>query len=328
MENFLLKQITHLSATGSTCPPDFKPGEHKLSILFRSPVNKIQQMSREKGHAPGWDGGPRSWARKPQYSFGWDWGPILPSSGIHRPIYLQKWYDGRINWFRSTWKPDKLAGWLKSSIAIQTEEPGEYTLRATLSLDEKRYINQTTFYAVNPNSEVALDVEVTDAKPWFPQGYGDPILYEFEIELIRNRRTIHKIGERTGLRTVEWVQEKDEWGKSFFVRINGKDIYCKGANWVPSDSFPVRTDEKTLRRLFDFAKDSNMNMLRVWGGGLYEDSLFYRIADENGILIWQDFPYACSLYPDDPDFINDAVAEAKQAAKQLMQASIHCYLVR
>ncbi len=298
-------------------PDTLKPGLHRVEVLLRSPVQTIEALSRERGHAPAWDGGPRSWARKPQYSFGWDWGPILPTSGMHRPVYLQRWYDGRIGWYRYECEPAEEAWTVRVQATVQAPHTGEYRLLGSLQRNDNKVVDQTTFYAEAGANTVSLTFTVPDPDLWWPATEGESALYGLELELIRNRRSVHTIREHIGLRTVEWVEEPDKWGKSFYVRINGRDIFCKGANWVPGDSFTSRVTEQQVRRHFQLAIDAGMNMLRIWGGGQYEPAWYYRTADEMGLMIWQDFPYACSLYPDDLTFTHNGDLEARTAVQQL-----------
>ncbi len=298
-------------------PESLPPGEHTLEILFRSPVRTIRELADQRGHAPAFDGGPRSWARKPQYSYGWDWGPVLPSSGLMRPIFLQRWYDGRVAWWRSHCEPGKGCRKVHVQATVQVEESGEYRLLGSLARNTRKFVDQTTFYAEPGENTVELVFTVSDPDLWQPAGQGEPHRYELALELIRNRRTVHEVREPLGVRNVEWVEEPDEWGRSFKIRVNGRDVFCKGANWVPGDSFTPRVTEEQVRRLFQMALDAGMNMLRIWGGGQYEPPWFYRLADEMGLMIWQDFPYACSLYPDDPEFLANAEQEAHAAVQQL-----------
>ena len=152
---------------------------------------------------------------------------------------------------------------------------------------------------------------------WWPNGYGDQVLYPLNIKVKTGNDYVEK-NYKIGFRTVELVQDVLEKGRSFYFKINGIPIFAKGSNWIPSSIFPEKTsDKKTLERLLKSAKDTNMNMLRVWGGGVYESTLFYEIADELGIMIWQDFMFACSMYPTTPTFLESVREEVKQNMKRL-----------
>lgn len=144
-------------------------------------------------------------------------------------------------------------------------------------------------------------IEIENPKLWFPNGYGEPHLYTFKIVVKTSNEEATKM-VTTGLRTVRVIKEKDEYGESFIFEINGKKIFAKGANWIPADSILPRLKEKDYKELIKMAKDANMNMLRVWGGGIYEYDWFYNECDKNGIMVWQDFMFACAIYPDEFDF--------------------------
>ncbi|WP_313030497.1 glycoside hydrolase family 2 TIM barrel-domain containing protein [Soonwooa sp.] len=142
-------------------------------------------------------------------------------------------------------------------------------------------------------------------------------MYDFKVSVINKGKVIDCQTERIGLRTIELVQEKDEKGKSFYFKVNGKLLYIKGSNWIPADSFLPRITKEKYHKLIADAKDANMNMIRVWGGGIYEDEEFYKACDENGILVWQDFAFAGSFYPSDESFHENVKKEVKSQVKRL-----------
>jgi beta-mannosidase len=302
-------------------PPTFKTGEHELSVHFSSPTKAIDDLVKEKGAVPDSFGGNRGWVRKAGYSYGWDWGPILPTSGIFRPLYIQSWGFGRIGWFNHEFSPDGDGGKVLISGSIQSEINSDFRLTANLKRNGENLLVSKNVSCVNGNNSFQLQIEKEEFDLWWPNGYGEAALYDLTLKLSQDEVTIHQISEKIGLRTVEWVQEEDEIGKSFFIRVNGRAIFAKGANWIPTDNFLTRVPPELYRRQFEFSCNANMNMLRVWGGGLYEDPEFYRLANEFGIMIWQDFPYACALYPDDPDFRENAIDEAKKAVAALSRYS-------
>ncbi len=300
-------------------PDSIKAGEHKLEVLFRSPVKEVDRLVEEGGRVPDSFGGDRGWARKAQYSYGWDWGPILPTSGIWRDVYIQSWNKGRISWFSYGFERDGNKGILSVRIALKSLVTEPLELNLALEHDGEQINHHVHIDNINGNGETIIDTEVVIDKPklWWPAGHGDQVLYDLSISLISNKKELHRFREKIGLRTVEWIQEKDEWGKSYFLRLNGRDIFCKGANWIPSDSFIPRITPGVYTRHLELARDSHMNMLRIWGGGLYEDRHFYSEADRFGIMIWQDFPYACAFYPDDKDFRENVRIETLSAVAQI-----------
>jgi len=162
-----------------------------------------------------------------------------------------------------------------------------------------------------------LEIEITDPQLWWPNGHGDRPLYRVEVGLYRAGALLDSRTLQMGLRTLELRQEQDEFGKSFTFVVNDVPIFAKGANWIPADSFPTRITNAHLEYLVRSAAEANMNMLRVWGGGFYEEERFYDLCDRYGILVWQDFAFACSVYPDDEGFCENVRVEAVQNVRRL-----------
>lgn len=301
--------------------PDAVGGDrdHELEVTIRSPLATVDRIVEEKGPAPDSFGWHRGWARKAGYSYGWDWGPELPTSGVYRPVYFQCWFRGRIGWFRPEFRGDETRGTLAVRASSLLEQEGHWTLLGELAVDGKvsRVLSRDVTGA-GP-WEAALDFELNEPRLWWPAGEGEPHLYKLTLTLAHDGRPVHSVTEEIGLRTVEWVQEPDDWGRSFALRINGRDIFCRGANWIPGDSFLPRIQPGDLERSLGMARRAGMNMLRVWGGGLYEDPHFYRTCNRMGLMVWQDFMYACSLYPDDPAFRDNAQREARHVLADLLR---------
>ncbi len=166
-------------------------------------------------------------------------------------------------------------------------------------------------------NRVALDFVILKPELWWPNGLGKQALYRLRVRLIANKRLLDQAETRIGLRTLELRQKPDQWGKSFEFVVNGVPVFAKGGNWIPADSFPSRISKDRYRRLIKSVRDSNMNMLRVWGGGIYESNDFYDLCDEMGIMVWQDFMFACSMYPGDQEFLDNVRNEAIDNLKRL-----------
>lgn len=164
---------------------------------------------------------------------------------------------------------------------------------------------------------MSLPVSIENPHLWMPNGWGEPSLYKFTASLSVDGVEIAKQERNVGLRTVRVVMDDDEHGKSFYFVVNGKPMFAKGANFIPDDALLPNVTQERYKRIFEDVKAANMNMLRVWGGGIYEDDEFYDEADRNGILIWQDFMFACSSYPHDPLFVGRVEAEAEYNIKRL-----------
>jgi len=255
-------------------------------------------------------------ARKAPYHYGWDWGPRLVTSGIWRPVFLEAWDDARIDdvqVVQTTLKEERATLRVTATVVAARSACG----RLTLSLADGFALGDVEA-RLNPGTNV-LETQVTIDRPlrWWPNGLGEPNLYEVEAALSvdgepRDRRRL-----RIGLRTLEVIHCNDDAGKSFTICVNGEPVFMKGANYVPADSFLSRVTGERYRWLVQSAADANMNMLRVWGGGIYEDNAFYDLCDELGILVWQDFMFACSMYPGDEEFIENVRQEAIQNVRRL-----------
>jgi len=251
---------------------------------------------------------PRAFVRKSQYMFGWDWGPCLVSAGIWRPVELVE-CAVRI---------------CDIEIAQRHTPDGavELEIHGVFEGEGQLYHYVEGFEAPLRDGEV---LRIAQPRRWWPRELGRPETYEIVSVLAastpasRNalEHAFDQRVQRIGLRTVELVREPDAHGESFRFVVNGCDLYALGANWIPDDSFPSRIGRARLERQLRAAADLGMNMLRVWGGGLYESDEFYALCDELGLLVWQDFPYACSYYPDDESACEVARFEARSAVRRL-----------
>lgn len=303
-----------------------REGENHLHIYFHSPVTQ----TLAQGHSNGFeypadnDHGEQKlsiFTRKAPYSYGWDWGIRMVTSGIWRPVTLI-FNDGlTIDDFcvRQLSLTDKLAK-LVCDIEVNHTFPfvGETEVRVewTLPGRDPRAVCRTV--AVAPGSNRwQVPVEIPAPERWMPNGWGKPVLYDFKVYVLAGRDTLAIAHRRVGLRTLRVVREKDPAGESFYFEVNGIPLFAKGANYIPADAMlPAMTDER-YRLLFQDIKDAHMNMIRVWGGGTYEDDRFYDLADENGILVWQDFMFACTTYPHDPLFLQRVKEEAEYNVRRL-----------
>jgi beta-mannosidase len=288
--------------------PYLKQGGNVLKVKFRSAVNVGKDLAKKNPFTL--PESPRSLVRKAQYQFGWDWGPRLVTSGIWKEVSLRFWDQAQLKTVKI--EQVKLTP-QKAELYVHTEifalEAGKYKLSINSQIqdiDLKSGINT-----------VSTPYQIRNPKLWQPNGWGKPTLYDIKITLQKASEIINEKTERIGLRTVELVQEKDSKGKSFYFKVNGKPMYAKGTNWIPGDSFSPRMTKEKYRKLIRDCKEANMNMIRVWGGGIYEDDEFYKACDENGILVWQDFMFAGSFYPADEDFQKNVKAEVKDQIERL-----------
>ncbi len=253
----------------------------------------------------------RSFVRKAQYMYGWDWGPRLRSCGIWQDVTLLRVPIARVrDWaYANTFAAD---GSCRVTVRVDLDGAASQVQAALSRGDRRVEVRQP---ATGQTVELALDV--AQAERWWPAGVGDPALYDLELTVERDGQAVDRLAARIGLREIELVREPDAAGESFFFRVNGVPVFCKGANWIPADSFPARVTPERYRAHVEMARDCGMNMLRIWGGGLYETEAFYEACDELGLMVWQDFPYACALYPDDDAAADVARAEAVAAIRRL-----------
>ncbi|MGA8655649.1 MAG: hypothetical protein WB586_05820, partial [Chthoniobacterales bacterium] len=264
--------------------PWLLPGGNLLEILFLNAHDYIAGRLR-KNHFREWNDpvGGCSLMRKQQSSFGWDWGPRLPTCGIYRSIYLEGWGRARLAGLTvSQDQADELLmkPWIEGGVHFRDK------VLFTLLFDGQ-VVAQTRSRAMR----------LKDPEVWWPNGLGAQPLYTLVAELLDGQRPVDRIEKRVGFRTVRLECRRDQWGQSFCFVVNGRRVFAKGANWIPAHSFPTEATPATYRFLLLSAKRANMNMIRVWGGGIYETDLFYDLCDELGLLVWQDFMFACSLYP-------------------------------
>ncbi len=261
---------------------------------------------------------PRSYLRKAQYSFGWDWGPTLPTAGIWRSVKLVAYDKARLGYIASL--PLDVRGskaTVKLTAEIYSPRKSKVKVKFTLKDAEGEVEKEAEAKAKLGRTDVECTVDLKKPKLWWPRGYGPQNLYKLSAELYVGDELQDRAETRVGIRSVDLVQKPDDEGKTFIFRINGRLVFCKGADWIPADSFLPRVTERHYRKLLGLSAEGGMNMLRVWGGGVYEDEIFYDVCNELGIMVWQDFMYACAEYPEEKWFLKEAGREAKEVLKRL-----------
>ncbi len=298
-----------------------KLGDNILRIRFRSPINEILPvMAKMNYELPAInDQGEKTspYTRKAPYQYGWDWGPRFVTSGVWKPIYLNVWDQARIEDLNIRQKElKKETASLSAEVEVVAAGNADATVEIENVTDNKVVAKQPVKLTAGTNT-IAVDFSVANPKLWYPVGYGEQSLYNFRAKLISNNKTVDQAFKRTGLRTIELRQQPDQYGKSFEFVVNGIPIFAKGGNWVPADSFPTRITREKYHSLLQSVRDANMNTVRVWGGGIYESDDFYNYADEMGLIVWQDFMFACSMYPGDAAFLDNVRHEAVDNVKRL-----------
>jgi beta-mannosidase len=303
------------------CKSALRAGANLLRIRFRSPVNEILPVMAKLSYqlpAPNDQGEKTSpHTRKAPYQYGWDWGPRFVTSGVWRPVTLEAWDDARIDDLRIVQQQlsDQAA-----DLTAEVEVRASVDQTATVIIDNlnsKTVAAQQQVKLNTGQNKVAVNFRIPQPKRWWPNGMGAHTLYGLRARLVVNGQLADEAATRVGLRTLALRQQPDADGKSFQFIVNGVPVFAKGGNWIPADSFPTRITRARYRQLLESVRDTNMNMLRVWGGGIYEADDFYELCDEMGILVWQDFMFACSMYPGDEAFLDNVRQEATDNVKRL-----------
>ncbi len=287
-------------------------GKNKLLFEFESSINKAKGLGAKLSYKL--PGDEKVFNRSAQFNYGWDFAPRFVGCGILQPVKLLFWKEIKINDFYSEQTfVSKDSANLIAHANVEANISTTYTFQIQTNNQNNRvYVSKPIKLNKGINN---LDFKITIEKPelWWCNGYGNPRLYIFELSVASKIGKISSI-KNIGIRKIELVQEKDSIGKSFYFKLNGVPVFAKGANFIPPDNFLTRTRDYTFPLT---AKQLNMNMLRVWGGGTYASDDFYSQCDENGILVWQDFMFACAMYPGDSSFTNNVKQEIKEQILRL-----------
>jgi beta-mannosidase len=295
--------------------PFLRAGENAIEVTFESPFTYFKQKESDLEPAK-WIKG-RAWVRKEPCSFGWDWGPDLPSCGIWKNISVEAFNQGRIADVLILQNlSNKHRAALDVTVNVETAGPKAASLKALVTiLDHKNIIARKTVDVTNGQGRGQL--EIKHPKLWWPAGMGEQPLYEVQVELLgADGNLIDTCNKRVGLRELKAVLPTKDSPLHF--EINGVPFFAKGANWIPCDSFTSRVTPEILRRYVADAVAVNMNMLRFWGGGYYEDDALFDACDEMGICVWLDFKFACAAYPAfDDKFMENVRLEARDNLQRL-----------
>lgn len=296
-----------------------RPGSNAIRILFH-PANAL--MEERAGKYPlslrgykqvPWQTPTIPFLRKCQCHNGWDWGPRFMTQGIYRDISVECHNGQKILYVTHLQSHKKKA--VDVTVRAIIESPGTCNAKVTFALGKSRETREI-FLSPGENT-VSSTLRVEDPRLWWPNGMGNASLYKLSV-------TVASAGESDtteqyiGLRTVEVVRDADDYGETFYFRVNGVPLFCKGSNWIPSDSFDSRLTDDQIARELGSAAAGNQNMVRVWGGGLYERGFFYQTCDRLGLLVWQDFMFACAHYPANPEFLDSVRHEVRHQIRRLM----------
>ena len=290
-------------------------GLNELRVRFHSPISMNKKNVNKSPYVlPGAnetvDLKVSPYTRKAAYHFGWDWGPRFVTCGIWRPVYLRTWDDVRLADF-SYQTVLQENGMAKVDFKFELLSHQDQEVNFQFNQTQRKIRLKKGVNIIQDSQEFA------NTKLWYPKGYGDQHFYEAFLVLSNGPTPILQKKLKFALRSIQLIQQPDEIGTPFYFEVNGQPFFAKGANYIPQDLFLPRVDSARYEKLINQALAANINFLRVWGGGIYENDYFYDLCDKNGILVWQDFMFANSMYPSDPSFISTIDKEVQDNIKRL-----------
>ncbi|KAH7128385.1 glycoside hydrolase superfamily [Dendryphion nanum] len=251
--------------------------------------------------------------RKAQYHWGWDWGPILNTCGPWRSVRLET-YQSRISDLRVDYKLENNLESVSGTIVAKIEGPSGKKVAFEVQSGEDLVFQESADVI---DGAATVQFHVKNPKLWYPHGYGEQPLYKVTATVSADGVNLHQINRRTGFRKGELIQEPDEIGKTFYFRINNVDVFCGGSDWIPADSFTPRVDAERYRKWLQMMVDGYQVMIRIWGGGIWEEDVFYELCDELGVLVWQDFMFGCGNYPAFPELLKSIESECTANVSRL-----------
>jgi beta-mannosidase len=302
-----------------------RAGRNDLTVAFASPVEYAVAQRQLLGDLPNPFGQPYNFIRKMACNFGWDWGPRLTTSGLWRPVTLERWRGVRLRAVRPTPRlptPGPRAGeGGRVDVAVEIERGpgagGTATVVATLRGPTGDIVGKAETAIPDEDATVAVTVPVPHVERWWPAGRGDQPLYELDVIVrigdVATDRAVHQLG----FRDVQLDTTVQPGGRNFALIVNDERVWVRGVNWIPADCFPSRVTTDLIADRLGDARAANANLVRVWGGGIYESDAFYECCDRLGMLVWQDFAFACAAYPE-TDLHDEVAAEATDNVTRLM----------
>ncbi|MDX3518467.1 glycosyl hydrolase 2 galactose-binding domain-containing protein [Streptomyces scabiei] len=283
----------------------------RLSVRFASAYTEAEAVRERLGDRPNAYPEPFQYIRKMACSFGWDWGPTLVTAGIWRPVRLERWSTARIARVRPLVTVDGTTGRVELLVDVERA-----AVEAGLRLQAR--VGGVTAVAEVGGTSGTVRLEVPGVERWWPRGYGEQPLYDVELTLHGESGALDRWRRRVGFRSVELDRSADEHGTGFTLVVNGERLFARGVNWIPDDVFPSRITPERYRARLTRAAEAGVDLVRIWGGGIYESEDFYDVCDELGLLVWQDFPFACAAYPEEQPLRGEVEAEARENVVRLM----------
>lgn len=291
-----------------------RSGENELVVVVTSPVRYADRQAMDLGYRPHAYHHPFNAIRKSACNFGWDWGPDLATAGIWRPVRLHGWSKARLAQVRPQATIDGSMGRLAVHVCLERPDIApEAPVTVTASVD-----GRTASVRVSGGDDSAVvRLELPGVRRWWPRGYGDQPLYPVKVHASVGDEVVDTWQGRVGFRKVRLDTTPDEYGTPMRFVVNDQPIFVRGVNWIPDDVFVHRVSRQRYAERIAQAEWANANLIRVWGGGIYEDDAFYDLCDERGMLTWQDFLFACAAYAEEEPLWSEVEAEARDAIVRL-----------
>lgn len=303
-----------------------REGENKLYVRFFSPINHLMPARLTNGfeYPVGNDARDEKmsvYSRKAPYHYGWDWGMRLVQMGIWRPVYLTLYNQSRIDdFFVQQELVSETSAKLTNHVEVYSLAHGETSAKLLVSYalaNQTKHTEEIEITLTKGLNKISVPIEIPDPQLWMPNGWGKQHLYNFTAQVVVDKHVVAEKSHQIGLRNIRVVAEPDEHGRSFYFEVNGEAMFAKGANYIPGEIMNTLQDDNYYEQLFENVVAANMNMIRIWGGGFYENEKFYQLANEKGILVWQDFMFGCTPYPHDDAFLENVAHEARYNVKKL-----------
>ncbi|MER7170627.1 glycoside hydrolase family 2 protein [Streptomyces mesophilus] len=287
----------------------------ELNVTFASAYEEAESVRQLTGDRPNVYPEPFQYIRKMAANFGWDWGPTVVTAGIWRPVRLERWSTARLAQVRPLVTVDGTRGRVELLLDVERTAAGA----------DRPLLAQATVAGVTARAEVVGDhatvaLDVPDVRLWWPRGHGEQPLYDVALTLLDAEagEPLDVWQRRVGFRTVELDRSADAQGSGFTFVVNGERIFVRGVNWIPDDVLPSRITPERYRTRLEQTAAANVDLVRIWGGGIYEDEAFYDVCDELGLMVWQDFLFACAAYPEEQPLRGEVEAEARENVVRLM----------
>ncbi|MDH7601785.1 MAG: hypothetical protein QHI38_06520 [Armatimonadota bacterium] len=303
-----------------------RSGCHILSVQLDTGVQWAKRMADPAKYQTGDESPERPFLRKPQFAFKWDWAPRLVTCGIWRSVELNLYRKAALRDVMLSSAFKDRGALLVAEVEVDAFTSAECVARLRVGGPGGLWQTSDTVSLCTGKNTFELSLNISPVSRWYPRGYGDQPLYDVTLELESRGELLDRQLFTYGFREVKLKQEPLANGeKTFTLVVNDVDVFCKGADWVPADSLPARVTRQKYERLISEACEANFNTFRIWGGGIYEDQVFYDLCDRNGILVWQDFMFACAEYPDDQQWFVENVRD--EAAKVIRSLRHHPCIV-